>query len=96
MAPVVIGSLTVTLQIPNSQSLKEKRSVLSRIKARLHNEYNVSVAETGHHDAWQRAELTACVVSADRRHAESVLSTIDRVVATAAGCRVIDSVRAFF
>lgn len=93
---MTIASISWDLHVPAAHSIKEKRSVLSRIKARLHNEYNVSVAETGHHDAWQRAELTACVVSSDRRHAESVLSTIDRVVGTAAGCRVIDSVRAFF
>jgi len=93
---VVIGVRYFELHLAGAHSLKDKRSVLKSLKDRLHNEFNVSVAETARHDAWQSAELTVCLVSSDRRHAESVLSTIDRVVGTAAGCRVIDSVRAFF
>lgn len=91
-----IGAIVWDLHLPAAHSLKEKRSVLSSIKARLHNEFNVSVAETGHQDSWQRCELTACVASADRRHAESVLSSVDRFVASAPGCRIIDTVRVIY
>ncbi|MBX6332696.1 MAG: DUF503 domain-containing protein [Gemmatimonadaceae bacterium] len=93
---MIIAAITWDLHVPASHSLKEKRSVLSRVKARLRNEFNVSVAETGSQDTWQRAELTACLVAGDRRHAESVLESLDRVVASSAGCRIIDSVRTFF
>ena len=92
---MVIGVLSWELQIPGAHSLKEKRSILTSIKARLHNEFNVSVAETQYHDAWQRAELTACVVAGDRRHAESVLASVDRFVAQANGCRIVDSVTSY-
>lgn len=47
------------LEVYGCQSLKEKRSVVKSLKDRLHDRFNVSVAETGHHDLWQRAELTA-------------------------------------
>ncbi|MEJ7810969.1 MAG: DUF503 domain-containing protein [Gemmatimonadaceae bacterium] len=79
------------LHLAGAASLKDKRSVIKSMKDRLHNEFNVSVAETGHHDAWQRAEVTACVVSAERRHAESVVAAVDRFVAASSGCRIIDS-----
>ena len=92
---MVIGVLSWELHIPGAHSLKEKRSILKSIKARLHNEFNVSVAETQYHDAWQRAELTACVVAGDRRHAESVLASLDRFVAEANGCRIVDSVTSY-
>jgi uncharacterized protein YlxP (DUF503 family) len=92
---MIIGVASWELVIAGAHSLKEKRSVLKSLKDRLHNEYNVSVAETGHHDVWQRAELTACVVSTDRRHAQSVLSQLDRFVASNPLCRIIDSTTSY-
>ena len=79
---MVIGVVSWELHIPGAGSLKDKRSVVKSLKDRLHNEFNVSVAETGHHDVWQRAEVTTCVVSSERRHAESVVSSVDRFVAS--------------
>jgi uncharacterized protein YlxP (DUF503 family) len=92
---MVIGVISWELHLAGAASLKEKRSVVKSLKARLHNEFNVSVAETGHHDHWQHAELTACLVATDRRHAESVISSVDRFVAEADGCRVIDTVTSY-
>ena len=92
---MVIGVVSWELRLEEARSLKDKRSVLQSIKTRLHNEFNVSVAETGRHDAWQHAELTACVVSADRRHAESVLASVDRFVAGSPRCRIIDTVTSY-
>ena len=79
------------LHLPGCQSLKDKRAVVKSLKDRLHNRFNVSVAETAHQDLWQRAELTASVVSTDRRHAESVLREADRMVAAADGARIMDT-----
>jgi uncharacterized protein len=73
------------------QSLKDKRAVLKSLKDRLHHKLNVSVAETAHQDLWQRAELTASVVSTDRHHAESVLREADRMIAGADGARIVDT-----
>jgi uncharacterized protein YlxP (DUF503 family) len=79
------------LHLAASQSLKDKRAVLKSLKDRLHQRFNVSVAETAHQELWQRAELTASVVSTDRRHAESVLREADRLVAGADGARIVDT-----
>ncbi len=83
--------MTWELHLAASQSLKDKRAVLKSLKDRLHNRFNVSVAETAHQDLWQRAELTASVVSTERRHAESVLREVDRMLAGADGVRVVDT-----
>lgn len=53
---MVVKLLTVELYIPYAVSLKDKRAVLRRLKDRL-KKFNVSVAEVGHHDLWQRAGL---------------------------------------
>ena len=72
-------------------SLKEKRQIVKSLKDRLHQRFNVSAAETDHHDLWQRAELSAAVVTTDRRHAEQVLREADRLVEGADGARIVDS-----
>jgi len=92
---VVVGLITWELHLAACQSLKEKRHVLKSLKDRLHNRFNVSAAETDHHDLWQRAELSACVVSTDREHAERVLREADRLVEGAAGARIVDTVTSF-
>jgi uncharacterized protein len=83
--------MTWELHLMACQSLKDKRAVLKSLKDRLHHKLNVSVAETAHQDLWQRAELTASVVSTDRHHAESVLREADRMIAGADGARIVDT-----
>jgi len=51
-----IGLLSVELFMPMSQSLKDKRMVVRRLKDRL-GAFNVAVAEVAHQDLWQRAGL---------------------------------------
>lgn len=90
-----MGLITWELHLEGCQSLKDKRRVLKSLKDRLHNQFNVSAAETDHHDLWQRAELTVCVVSTDRDHADRVLREADRLVAGVAAARVIDTSTSF-
>jgi uncharacterized protein YlxP (DUF503 family) len=92
---VVIGVRSFELHLAAAHSLKDKRSVLKSLKDRLHNQFNVSVAETARHDAWQAAELTVCVVSSDRRHAESVLESVDQYIESNPLCRIVDTATSF-
>jgi uncharacterized protein len=93
---VVVGLMIWELHLDGCRSLKEKRHVLKSLKDRLHNRFNVSAAETAHHDLWQRAELSVCVVSTDRTHADSVLREADRLVEAAAGARIVDTSTSYF
>lgn len=88
---MVIGIVTWELHLNGCRSLKEKRRVLKSLKDRLHDRFNVSVAETNHQDRWQRAELSCCVIANERRHAESVLTSADEFVSRDHLARVIDS-----
>ena len=92
---MVIGVRSFELHVAGARSLKDKRSVVKSLRDRLHNEFNVSVAETGHNDAWQTAELTVCVVSSDRRHADSVLGAVDRFIESNPLCRIVDTATSF-
>ncbi len=93
---MVVGVITWELHLAACHSLKDKRHVVKSLKDRLHNRFNLSAAETAHHDLWQRAELTACVVATERGHAESVLREADRLVEGADGARIIDTSTSFF
>ncbi|HSD32772.1 MAG TPA: DUF503 domain-containing protein [Gemmatimonadales bacterium] len=88
---MIVGLITWELHLDACHSLKEKRHILKSLKDRLHQRFNVSAAETDHHDLWQRAELSAVVVSTDRHHAEQVLREADRLVEGANGARIVDS-----
>jgi len=72
---MVVGLLTIELFIPGSQSLKEKRMVLRRIKDRV-KKFNIAVSEVEHHDLWQRAGIAVVTVSTDRPHAERELAAV--------------------
>jgi hypothetical protein len=69
---VVIGTLEVIIQIPQSQSLKAKRQVVRSLTARLRRTFNVAVAEIGNQNTWQLATLAVVAVSADSRHVDEV------------------------
>jgi uncharacterized protein YlxP (DUF503 family) len=81
---MVIGVCTVTLHIPQSQSLKAKRRVIKSIIARVRNQFNVSIAEIDANDAWQRAVLGLACVSNDAPYAHGLL---ERVVQTISNSR---------
>ena len=70
---MVIGVLRVTLVLHDSHSLKDKRQVLKSVIEKLRNRFNVSVAETGSNDLWQRAEIGIAAVGNDKAFVNSVL-----------------------
>jgi hypothetical protein len=72
-----VGAALVELHVHGSQSLKQKRGVVRSICARVRNRFNVSVAEVGGQDTWQRAVLG---LSAAGGEAERVRVALERVV----------------
>jgi uncharacterized protein YlxP (DUF503 family) len=81
---------TWDLHLEGCQSLKEKRSVLHSLLARL-RKLNLAVAEVEHQDLWQRAGIAAVTVSSDQRVAQETLREADRLVETVDGVRVIET-----
>lgn len=62
------------LHFPETQSLKKKRQILSSLKGRLHQRFNLLVAEINHQDLWQRSTPALVMVSNDGCHADEVIS----------------------
>ena len=77
---MVVGTGLVDLLIPESGSLKEKRSVLKRIIQRTQNEFNVSIAEVGDNDLWRRARVGFSAVGNDKPYINAKMDHILRFI----------------
>ena len=62
--------------IREARSLKDKRQVVKSIKDRLHNSFNVSVAEVDAQDNRQLAVLGLAMVSNEAHHLKTALGQI--------------------
>ena len=71
-----LGLLTLHLRLPGCASLKEKRSRLKPLLARLHREFNVSVAEIERLDSWKEAVVACALVANDSSHVQRSLQSI--------------------
>jgi uncharacterized protein YlxP (DUF503 family) len=73
---MIIGVCTLELSIPAANSLKDKRSVIKSVIARIRNEFNVSVAEVDQLDSWRSAIVAVVTVSSDKDYAHGLLSRV--------------------
>ena len=71
-----VATARITLKLPASHSLKDKRRVVKSICQRTQNKFNASIAEVDTHDLWQTASLGIACVSGSGRHAAQMLDTI--------------------
>lgn len=71
-----IGALTLELYLPGCASLKQKRSRVRSLVARLHREFNVSSAEVDLNDMHQSALIACVVVSNDHGRTQKLLGRI--------------------
>lgn len=71
---LTIGVMRLVLHLPESESLKSKRQVVSGLLRRVRQELKVAAAEVGELDRWQLAELAITCVSGDSRHADEMLA----------------------
>lgn len=73
---MAIGLLSLHLHLPGCSSLKEKRSRLMPLLARLPREFNVSVAEMELQDAWQEAIIACAMVTSNAIQTQRALQKV--------------------
>lgn len=78
---MTVGACRITLRLPENDSLKGKRQVVKSVISRVHNKYNVSIAEIGDNESWQIISLGITCVSNSARHANEVLSNVVKFIA---------------
>jgi uncharacterized protein YlxP (DUF503 family) len=76
----MLGQLTIHLHLPGCASLKEKRGRIKPLIARLHKEFNVSVAEMDLQDKWTEAIIACAVINADLVTVQQSLQSVAKWV----------------
>jgi hypothetical protein len=79
------------LKIPGCTSLKQKRHVVKALTNALRSTFNVSVAEVGHQDLWQRTTIAVAAVGAQGYHVRRVAREIERFVDAWGGVELLDA-----
>jgi len=87
---MIIGTCQVELFIADNRSLKGKRKVLKSIKDRVRSRFNVSIAEIGHQEEWQRATLGIACISNDVRLVDSILNKVVNLIETSSDATLMD------
>ena len=64
--------------------------VLKSLKDRIRKQFNVSIAEVGEQDKWQKAVLGLASVGADKRYVNGVLSRVMDLIEGARSVELID------
>lgn len=73
---MVVGILGVHGFVRESRSLKEKRKVVSSLKGRLKNKFNISIAEVDFLESHQQVGLGISIVGNDQSFVDSALNQV--------------------
>jgi uncharacterized protein len=88
---MVVGLGIITFRLHDCRSLKGKRKVVKSIISRLRNNFNVSAAEVGANDIYQRAEIGFALVGNNRKVINSKIDKIFNLADELGLAEIIDS-----
>jgi uncharacterized protein YlxP (DUF503 family) len=75
-----IAKLTIELEIPHAQSLKDRRQVVRSIKDKLRHSFNLSIAELDDGIVWNRATLGIAAISSSTSYLTGQIQIIDDAI----------------
>jgi uncharacterized protein YlxP (DUF503 family) len=88
---MVVGLGIIVLRIHDCRSLKEKRRIVKPVIRQIQNRFNVSVAEVGAQDIYQKSEIGFSLVGSDRRAVNSKIDKIFNMVENLGLAEVVNS-----
>jgi uncharacterized protein YlxP (DUF503 family) len=89
-----IAKLTVEIEIPHAQSLKDRRQVVRSLKDKLRHSFNASIAEMDDALVWNRATIGVVAISSSISYLTGQIQQIDEAahrIATGLGAEITDS-----
>ncbi len=75
-----IALLRATIAIPDAHSIKEKRRVVKSLRERVSARMNISVAEVGQLELWNRADLAFVTVALQKEVTEKRMSAVTKLL----------------
>ena len=88
---MVVGIGIITFRLHDCRSLKGKRKVIKSIISQVRNKFNVSVAEIGANDIYQKSEIGFSLVGNDRKLMNSKIDKIFNMVEDLGLAEVVDT-----
>jgi uncharacterized protein YlxP (DUF503 family) len=61
----------------STHSLKEKRQIVTSIKDKLKQKFNISIIESDYQDTWQKIQLAIAMVSNSKAITEKVFDQVE-------------------
>ncbi len=89
-----VAKLTLEIEIPHAQSLKDRRQVIRSLKDKLRHAFNLSVAELDDGIVWNRATLGIASISSSTSYLTGQLQQIDQAahrIAATLSAEIVDS-----
>lgn len=71
-----VGCCSIKFVLHGNRSLKDKRRILRTLKDRVKNKFNISVAEVGDQDLWNRMHIGVAAAGSDARYLEGLLTQV--------------------
>ena len=88
---MVIGIGNITFRLHECRSLKSKRKVVKSIVGQVRNKFNVSIAEVGSNDVYQRSEVGFALVGNNRQVLNSKMDKLLNMVESLGLAEIIDT-----
>lgn len=73
-----IGRLTLEVEIPGAQSLKDRRQVVRSLKDKIRHSFNVSVAELDDGVVWNRATIGIAAISSSTAYLTGQIEQVEK------------------
>ena len=88
---MVVGIGSITFRLHECRSLKSKRKIIKSIVAQVRNKFNVSIAEVGFNDVYQRSEIGFALVGNNRQVLNSKMDKLLNMVEALGLAEIIDT-----
>ena len=86
---MIVGTVLITLHAPWVHSLKEKRTIVKSICAKVSNKFNVSIAEIDAQDVHQTIVIGIASIANQVSQVDKVLDTIINFIETSTEAEII-------
>lgn len=74
---MIVGIMVVDLHSRGTHSLKEKRQIITSMKEKLKQKFNISIIESDYQDTWQEIQVAIAMVSNSKSMAGKIFDQIE-------------------
>lgn len=87
---MLIGVCEISLYLPNSHSLKDKRSILISYQNYLRKKYNISISEIDQRNLWKKSTIGIVSINSNRMVIARLFEKIKKDTENQADIQLID------